>query len=257
MVIDGRDRELRTFTASVTAVKNFPNQLILRYGLKTGKLKKIIQASNGCLETKMPILLMGEYSARSSAGFVEIKKESCSHHDIVVVGGLGQPFGKGCLKILTIPIAGTLIKGPAEIKKLAGMENSNPASAEAALAGVELLAELDPRSVFLTEGQSDYTYVVRIKSLAEEEEEGEISIPPEHQAMFSPENIVKNIVRKQILRRYVEGYTPSEQQLKDVVDSIIDNIQNNPNPEYWDEVRGLSLLGMSSDEIVNILRELF
>lgn len=216
LVIDGRTRKLCAFVASVTQAQGDNHyQLVLRHALDVGHLPELLAPTEqdeylGGGETKrrkhfradMPVILMGMYSAQSSAGHVAVycndpsslirDEEQHGHRKVLVVGGLGPAFGKKGLKVLGYPIAATLIRGPVEIEELTGSGNSNSASADAALAGVKLLASTDRKAVFLVEGQSDYTYVVRLHSCTEE---GMTEFPAEHRAdMFSRENIFRRML---------------------------------------------------------------
>ena len=215
LVIDGRSRALRAFVASVTkAQEDNPYQVVLRHALDMGCIRDLL-APKGVegyfggevirqeCRVQIPVLIMGEYSARSSAGHVTVACNDLNmfnkhHKKVLVVGGLGPAFGKGGLKVLTRPISAVLIPGPVEIVEAEGADNSNCASAEAAIAGVKILARTDKKSTFLMEGQSDYTYVIRLRCLAEG---NEVDFPAEHRSdMFSRENIVKTMFFGQIKR---------------------------------------------------------
>jgi len=234
-VVDARTRNLKTFVASVTKTQHDPYQLVLRHALDIGKLRDLMNEAAaevylGCGETKrikrfkaeMPVIIMGEYAALSSAGYSTVySSKSCDearygHRKVLIVGGLGPQFGKKGLRILGVPIVGTLIRGPVEIEELAGAGNSNCASAEAALAGVKMLANIDRKSVFLVEGQSDYTYVVRLRSVAEDGMTTDF--PAEHRAeMFSLENIVRRMVLSAAYHDVCgrdEDNKPSEKEVK-------------------------------------------
>ena len=239
LVIDGRTRKLNAFVASVTqAQSDNPYQLVLRHALDMGHIQDILAPTEredylGGGETKtrkqflaeMPVILMGEYSARSSAGHVAIHSTDSwdeardGHRKVLIVGGLGKVFGGkgGLLKVLGNPIVATLVRGPVEIEEFVGAGNSNCASADAAWAGVKLLASTDRKSVFLVEGQSDYTYVVRLRSTATE---GATEFPSEHrEEMFSRENIVRRMVFSSAYHGLVRGrddhdYKPSEDEVK-------------------------------------------
>ena len=182
---------------------------------ETKKTKRIL--------IEMPVIIMGEYSARGSDGHVVVySRESWNespdgYRKVLVVGGLGPNFGKKALRVLGNPIPATLVRGPVEIEELANSGNSNCASAAAAWAGVKLLSSVDPRSVFLVEGQSDYTYVLRLRSVATE---GVTEFPREHhEEMFSRENIVRRMVFSSAYHGIVrshdhDGYKPSKDEVK-------------------------------------------
>jgi len=237
LVIDGRTRKLQAFVASVTqAQSDNPFQLVLRHALDMGHFQDILALTEqdvylGGGETKklkrfrseMPVIIMGEYLARSSAGHVTVhsadnwNESRDGHRKVLIVGGLGTNFGKKGLRVLN-PITATLVRGPVEIEELAGSGNSNCASADAAWAGVKMLASVDRKAVFLVEGQSDYTYVVRLRSAAEDNATTEF--PVEHrEEMFSCENIIKRMVFSFAYHGLVRGrddgeYKPSEDEVK-------------------------------------------
>ena len=239
LVIDGRTRKLRAFVASATqAQSDNPYQLVLRHALDMGHIQDILAPTEqdvylGGGETKklkkfraeMPVIIMGEYSARSSAGHVAIHSADSrdetrdGHRKVLIVGGLGKAFSKkGGLRVLGNPIAATLVRGPVEIEELAGAGNSNCASADAAWEGVKLLGSVDRKTVFLVEGQSDYTYDVRLRSVAEGG--ATTGFPAEHRSeMFSRENIVKRMVFSAVYRDLVrgrddDGKQPSDEEMR-------------------------------------------
>jgi hypothetical protein len=189
LVIDGRTRQLSAFVASVTQAQSDDYcQLVLRHALA------VDFANLPGSRPEMPVILMGEYAARSSAGVVAVRtaantnllwsEEENGYRKVLVVGGLGPAFGQGGLRVLNVPISATLVRGPVEIEKVAGAGNSNCATADATWSAVNFLVSTDHKAVFLVEGQSDYTYVVRFRSAGEEGDSTEF--PAEHRAeMFS------------------------------------------------------------------------
>src|SRR3989344_2400312 len=138
LVIDGRSRNLQAFVASATQAQNDnPYQLVLRHALDMGHLPEILKPTEddvylGGGETKrlrrfraeMPVLLMGKYSAQSSAGHVTVHAADrfdeglFGHRKVLIVGGLGPAFGEGGLRVLSLPIAATLVRGPVEVEEL-------------------------------------------------------------------------------------------------------------------------------------------
>jgi len=283
LVIDGRTRKLQAFVASVTkAQDDNPYQIVLRHALDMGHIQDILNPTEsdvylGGGETKklkrftadMPVILMGEYAARSSAGHVAIHSADSwdesrdGHRKVLIVGGLGPNFGKKGLRVLGLPITATLVRGPVEIEELAGAGNSNCASADAAWAGVKLLASTDRKSVFLVEGQSDYTYVVRLRSTATE---GATEFPAEHrEEMFSRENIVRRMVFSSAYHGLVRGrddheYKPSEDEVKAAAKRNMDAYlaAKSANEECYHERLGrrFGSLNMSDDAIAKMAEEL-
>lgn len=214
---------METFVASATqAQRQNDYQLVLRHALDMGGLKDILapterseDVGGGVKRVKrftadIPIILMGGYSARSSAGHVAVHgadggdEARCGYRNVLVVGGLGPNFNKkGGLRVFGIPIEGILIRGPVKIEEVVVAGNSNRASAEAALTGVKLLSNIDRKSVFLVEGQSDQTYVVRLRSTSAE---GRTVFPAEHRKeMFSQENVVRRMLLSSAYRDLVRG----------------------------------------------------
>lgn len=285
IIIDGRARTLRTFVASVTkAQDDNPHQLVLRHALDMGNITNLLAPTErkeyvGGGETvtrrhfraDMPVIIMGTYSAMSSAGHVTVvhaehagyNEATDGHRKVLVVGGLGPAFGKG-LKVFTNPISSTLVRGPVEIEEVAGSGNSNCASADAAWAGVQLLANTDRKSVFLVEGQSDYTYVVRLKSSAEDGETTEF-LTEHRETMFSRENIVKRMIYGQSWRALAHGRDedapkPSDEEVRaEATQRIKEYIAAKAKNEdsYWDRLgRGFGSLNMSDEAYAKLAEEL-
>lgn len=285
LIIDGRNRKLQTFVASVTkAQDDNPYQLVLRHALDIGHIQDVLNPTEqdvylGGGETKrlkrftteMPVIIMGEYTAHSSAGHVAIHSADSwdesrdGHRKVLIVGGLGPNFGKKGLRVLGLPITATLVRGPVEIEELAGSGNSNCASADAAWAGVKLLASTDRKAVFLVEGQSDYTYVVRLRSSAEDGVTTEF--PVEHRSeMFSRENIVKRMVFSFAYHSLVRGrrddrdYTPSEYEVHSAAKRNMESYlsaKSAGEERYWEWLgRGFGSINMSDDVIAKMAEEL-
>jgi hypothetical protein len=234
LVIDARSRELKVFVASATqAQADNPTQLVLRHALDLGNLGALLSSAHeNNFIADMPVLVIGSYSAMSSAGFTTTYTHQYSghsenmdgHRKVVVVGGLGEPFGKGGLKVLALPIAGHLIRGPVEISAVTGAGNSNWNTATAAEAGAKMLAAIDRRQVILAEGQSDVVDVYRLRSVAErggenKDEYGETRFPAEHQAdRFTPYSVTRSMLWSQsfrALRAHLdEGEKPSDEAVE-------------------------------------------
>lgn len=257
LVIDSRNRDLSVFVASATKTGfDKQTQLVLRHALDMGFSLELLQAEKvnigrgktvvrRYLTVPMPILLMGEYSARSSAGRVALLQEGGSLcHRVQVVGGLGEPFGKGGLKVLGRPINGVLIEGPVEVKVVTGADNSNPATATAAVEGARILAAADPTSAFLVEGQSDRTKVVRFRSIAPAGASAEI--PVEHrEAMFSQENIVRKIFLSMVYHGLARNCGPDEKPSDEDVREEVMNLAE----RYWLS-RDRRCLGLGASSLI-------
>lgn len=267
LVIDCRTRKLEVFVASATqAQTDNPYQLVLRHALDLGSILDLLAPTDQEARKKfladMPVILMGEYQARSSAGHVTVHSADSwdeahdGHRKVLIVGGLGEVFGgRGALRVLGNPIRATLVRGPVEVVELRGTKNSNRAQADAAWAGVKILSGVDRSSVFLVEGQSDHTYVVRFRSAGGPE--AVVEFPAEHRAeMFSRENIVRRIIKSSAWHSIVcgrddHGYTPSEEEVSQVARSILGTYLATTN------YRGpLGLLNMSDDAIAKVAEEL-
>lgn len=159
LIIDTRSRELSTYTASVTAVRGAdaedqPIGLVLRKGLELEKFPL------GPVE--MPIILIGNgYQAQSSMGFVAV--DGCPALESVVVGGIGIRRGVECLSGTRFPIKARIFPAGTVLERVASHGNLNADTAEAAYAGVGLLAKNNLVETFLVEGQSNYISVFRLR----------------------------------------------------------------------------------------------
>lgn len=230
LVVDCRKRDLKIFAASVTQLEGEgeqPFQIVLRHGLDMGNLPTLLEGGE-IIRTDSPIILMGEYRARSSEGHVSVLRNSSSygHRKVLIVGGLGPAFGRGGLRVLQHPIRSVYIDGPDnKVELLAGASNSNTQTAKAAWDGVETLCSVKKTSVFLTEGQSDHMQVIRFKSGSVEALHPEIYpvLPQEHRTtMFSKENIVRacflgagrKAVQSAWKEHLLEGQPPFEEILE-------------------------------------------
>lgn len=219
LVIDCRNRNLNAFVASATKAKEgSPLQLVLRHALGVGDIREVLNSAeedgHRRFVADMPVLLMGGYAARGSAGHVAVHGHG--GNPVTVVGGLGPLFGKGGLRPLGRPIAGVLVRGPVELEALPGASNSNQATAAAAWEGMQMLAQADRRSAFLVEGQSDYLFVVRLRPTGATGE-GPVDFPLEHRAeLFSDENIVRKMLAAQA-RRDVDEPAASAERIAEAV----------------------------------------
>jgi len=199
----------------------------------------------------MPVLVIGGYSAMNSAGFAATYTHQFSghsenmdgHRKVVVVGGLGSPFGKGGLKVLALPIVGHLIRGPVEISCVTGTGNSNWNTATAAMAGAKMLASINRQAVILAEGQSDLIDVYRLRSVVERggengDEFGETQFPPEHHTdRFTPAAVVRSMLWSQSFRALRsgldEGEKPSDEAVEAEVGRRISTYMEAKKGDFW------------------------
>ncbi len=221
LVIDSRSRDMRIFVASATKTQDNDNHIVIRHALGMGGLLKWEEdgfKSQLPDRVDMSVLVMGQYVATGSAGHVSVTGRGGQR--VLVVGGLGSPFGEGGLKNLVVPISGTLIQGPVEIKKIQTANNSNCDSTDAAMAGLRLLRNIDSKSVFLAEGQSDRVNVVRFRTANDNSRS--VEFPLEHQdVMFSRKNIIRKMLEGQVFRFLQVCYNnegregrPSQEEIK-------------------------------------------
>lgn len=227
LVIDARTRDLNAFFASAT--QDAKGDLVLRYASEA-KLPEIPVGSTKVLP--FPILIMGSFHAQTSAGFTA----SVGQGGIPakVVGGLGKPFGRGGLKRLRKPIAGRLLfKGTTMFPKDEN-SSSNTASAQAAWEGLKFMVDFEPKSLWLVEGQSDYT---RSWKFMNPEQVEYPAIPDEHQlSVFEPSMApVKDAIRS-IMPQSEDEQNRDERFYAAVVAMKL-LAQQNKLPESFAEVR--------------------
>lgn len=155
LTIDTTSRDLAVWTANVTRAEC--GGLVVRYGLRLPSLGWMVRDRDWrCpLAPDLPVLLIGEgYQARSSAGHVTVHARWAP--DQAVVGVLDD---RALRSVWPCPAR---ILGRTRIVSDGGTGNSNPATAAAVEAGADLLMQVDPTSVIITEGQSDRAGVVRL-----------------------------------------------------------------------------------------------
>jgi len=198
IVIDARTRKLdEVFASSATCLPDNSGALILRKGVKVGTVEALAGR-----ELPHPVLVVGSYAARSSAGHVTpIGAEN--HNSVVWIGGAGFGFtsqneeGKNVhkgfgLRPFAFPLTGTLLPAGTRLEKVETHRNSNPGTADAAFAGLKLQSELNPRIFILAEGQSDYTSAY---SFEVPEDAGYPEFPQEHRTdIFSSEKMLNAAV---------------------------------------------------------------
>jgi len=296
--IDCRSRNLAVFSASVTrAQADNEQQLVVRHALDMGYLGELLESteqqeyiSGGHVVvgeyrkvrrffSKLPVLLLGSFQAKSSQGFVDVlfgnrafvemagsqRVAFNDHRKVLVVGGLGRPFGKGGLKVLSNPIEGVLIEGPIEVSLPEGAGNLNEATAAAACAGAELLASVSFSSVFVIEGQSNYSTVYRFSSRRKKPEIGGkmySTFPPEHrEEMFCRENIVRHMLFA-AARWHLSlgGSNPSQEELEMEARRRLETYflsRKAGENAYWEKLgRKFGSLNMCSEAIEATAKEL-
>lgn len=194
LVIDARTREQKTFTASVAAVGGNQHFITIRHGAAIGSAMEVFAEGS---VTTLPVVTLGDYSAQSSAGFsrpISTGPDSSRVGRVRVIGGSG--FGRhpeGGLRVYGRPIYGYLVPAGASVRQIKpGHGGSNPATANATFAGLELLGAM-PGNLILAEGQSDYVrglvFTVPEKATLPE-------WPPEHQTEhFIPEKVLATACR--------------------------------------------------------------
>jgi hypothetical protein len=166
IVIDACSRSLSTFTASVTCVNGNQNHLVLRKGADVG----VVKALDGQM-IEHPILVVGDYQAQSSAGFVAIFGAEFFRF-VLWVGGTGQGKKKwdeeaqkwnrtgDSLRIL-YPMKGVLLPAGSKIQCLETHRNLSQETADAASCGL-FLRSRGNKTLIISEGQSNYTNGVEI-----------------------------------------------------------------------------------------------
>ena len=185
LVIDCRSRDLQTFTASVTEAAD--KGLVLRKAAELGRLKDLSGA-----EIPQTIILLGDYVAQSSAGFTRTYLPKYYYRRFLSGGSgfgwekEGKRKGDALRRIRgyngeQIPVV--VIHG-AVMVPIEDHKNSNVATADAALAGLELRASLR-KEVVLAEGQSDYVRGWAFKPITNSRGIGG-DFPPEHQVGIFP-----------------------------------------------------------------------
>lgn len=184
LVVDGRSRERKVFSASATRLESNAQAIILRKAVEIGT----VSALHG-KTVESPIIVVGEYQAKSSAGYVTVLGGE-KFLSIVWVGGAGFPGG---LKPFGYPVKGTIVPAGCRVDLVQVHHNSNPATAEAALKGLSLRAQLNG-SLYLVEGQSDCTSAT---SFEVQEDAEAPEFPEEHRSdIFSTEKMLDTVVRR-------------------------------------------------------------
>lgn len=158
--------------------------------MKVGNLHELVEGKKWS-EEGHSLIVMGDYQARSSAGFATILP--LMSETAAIIGGAGFSYkkwneekrideirGKGLRPFPDMPRAVVFWTG-ARVEKVSTHENSNTATAEACLAGLEVIAETmienGEEDIILCEGQSDYVQAWRISPAGNSVE---VDVPLEH-----------------------------------------------------------------------------
>lgn len=171
VVIDARERKLSCHVASMTLASEYkPDEvrrrkphhphkkakLVLRWATPLGAISDLC-----CLRFDYPILIVGNYDARTSHGNVSLIGEY--GEDVYWVGGCGYGYtkphdptiyGRG-LRVFPMPERGILLPAGCNIETVPVFENQNCATAASAVDGLHLLAELDDEVLFIANGSSN------------------------------------------------------------------------------------------------------
>lgn len=173
LFIDTRSRQLKVSSVSVTEAR--PGELVLRFGAeapalwdleKWGKTGPVYHA--GPFKTSCPVIVpVRGYEARSSAGFVRVLRGGLEASQYTpethVVGLQGFDHEKPALRrIGPMPVrvlpAGTEFRTVVTHSSGHGSgAHSNSETADAAYTAVVLRSQVWGQTLFLIEGQSDYT----------------------------------------------------------------------------------------------------
>lgn len=180
MVIDCRSRNLQMFSASVTTLKN--GLIILRKAAELGSLYEMPEG-----EIPQTVMFLGDYTAQSSAGFIKVARPS-NWFACILAGacGLGWNSPDGRRGDALRPIKNrqggrfslVVIEGGCTMTRVGVHQNSNRATAAAAVAGMEFRAEMR-EEIVLIEGQSDAVLGWAFKPNQEQCGMGG-EFPPEH-----------------------------------------------------------------------------
>jgi len=161
LVVDLRSRKIDAFTASVTQLPS--GRLVLRKATDLGCLADLPDGPVG-----LDVMTLGGYSAQSSGGFSEVIAPEYYAGGYELAGGCG--FGYGAPDPVTGKKKGDALRPMTNkrgaghplifvpeptLRKVGGAKNSNPATATAGVAGLQLLARMRGE-VVVAEGQSDW-----------------------------------------------------------------------------------------------------
>ncbi len=180
LLVDLTSRNLPISTVAVTRLET--GEIVLRKGVTVCGMHDICKQNIDC-----PIILMGDYQAISSAGFVSIVGDGAKSQQIHIAGGAGFEWasrygmiGGGLRPFRYRPVGGRgydgVILPSARIEQIETHDrNSNPRTAEAVVAGAQMIADLTG-DIIILEGQSDRVVAWKLSTRG-----GTIPIyPPEH-----------------------------------------------------------------------------
>lgn len=203
-LIDCTDRQILLWSAAMTISEI---GLVIRKSVQVGQVALIEH-----LKLDAPLLLIGSYQAQSSCGFVNVLAYSAP--TIPIAGGIGFGWGfegdrRGdALRVFSVPEKAFLLEEGACISPVPGRGCSNPAIADAAMAGLRMRQRLSG-DIIIAEGQSDYVSGIQISGrnvIHLSEFSGEI--PEEHRTdMFCYGGFMKAYHRSMTrddLERYCE-----------------------------------------------------
>jgi len=204
LFIDSFSRNMEVSTVSITEVPG--KGLVMRYGAKVGNLWQLT-AEQEVFKPEMLILVAARgYAAQSSDGFVDVVVNNRGWNTRVqaqIVGIQGMPWQKkGGLSVASHPMEVLVLRSGTNIMKVATHSSgrrghSNPATAEAAIVGLKMRAKSEQNSVFILEGQSDYTQAWKLAAYyTAYEEEWTPEFPVEHRLdRFSDEAMALAYIR--------------------------------------------------------------
>lgn len=184
LFVDTHTRKIEVSSVEVTEVPGVG--LVMRFGALLGQLEDLVTPGREWV-IHVPVLVATKgFTARSSAGQVAVLGEERPR--VPVVGIQGMPWMKAkALKALAEPIEvvvfqwGSTIRGVethARREDHSASEsrfNSSVGSADAAIRGINLLREVRPSSVFVTERQSDRAQAWELKPRSSERFEGDLA----------------------------------------------------------------------------------
>lgn len=159
---------MEAFTASVTQLPS--GKLVFRKATELGRLKDFPEGELG-----LPVIVLGAYRAKTSEGFSGVITPEHYAGKFMLAGGCGLGWGptdletgkrKGdALRPMTNKdeedFSVFYVPEPT-LRKIPGAKNSNVATADAALAGLSILARMH-KEVIVEEGQSDYVEAWSLK----------------------------------------------------------------------------------------------
>jgi hypothetical protein len=170
LFIDAGSRAMSVTTVNATRITE-GEALVLRKGVEVGSLSDL--AKMGPLPH--PVLVCTrEFSAHTSAGFTGVKGRRAP---TPIVGVMG--WWKGGLKVLRNPWGCHVLPAGSTIVHHEVHQHSNAQTAAAVSAAAVLMGQMRPQSIFIEEGQSDYSCLYEVRH---EESAPELVFPDEHQA---------------------------------------------------------------------------